>query len=486
MSSSLRYSKARRVLSYARPYWRQLALILTGMLLSVVLSLPQPIVLKLLIDDVLLAKNLPKLHLLLAGLLGLYILQNIVGLGQKYLTSVVGQRLLIDIRREIYDHLQRLSPKFYSNAQMGDLLSRTMYDASALQAIASTTLINLLTNVVTLVIISGIIFYMNWRLALISFVTVPCFAVVILIYNEPIRRASMIVRQEIAHVNSHLQENVSGIRLIQAFARETYESQRFLTRLCQLAQANIRSDIIGWQAGIAGGLIVFLGPLIVLWYGGVEVTRGALTVGSLIAFYSYLGKLYTPTSTLVQMVLSLQSTMTGIDRAFALLDAPVDIKENPNAQVLPNVQGRVEFENVSFYHQDSDFALKDLSFVAEPGTCIAVSILRPNGRLDHPRWLRPPRPEARLSPAANWHRLPRHLFVQRLLKRQHRLRPGRRLRSRDHRGSQAGRDPRFYPQPAARLRHGSRRARRQTLRRPEAAYRHRPRHPAQPQNPRAR
>jgi len=99
MSLSLRYSKARRVLRYAGPYWRQLALILVGMLLSVVLSLPQPIVLKLLIDDVLLAKNLPKLHLLLAGLLGLYILQNIVGLGQKYLTSVVGQRLLVDIRR---------------------------------------------------------------------------------------------------------------------------------------------------------------------------------------------------------------------------------------------------------------------------------------------------------------------------------------------------------------------------------------------------
>ncbi len=372
MGSSPQRSKARRILSYAKPHWRQLALILLLMFLSTVLSLPQPIVLKLLIDDVLLAKDLTMLHLLLAGLLGLYILQNIVGFGQKYLTSVVGQRLLIDVRREIYDHLQKLSPKFYNNARVGDLLSRTMYDASALQNIASTTLIDLLANMVMLVLISGVIFYMNWRLALVSFVTVPCFAVIILVYNKPIRRASMVVREEIAQVNSRLQENMSGIRLIQAFAQEMHESQRFLARLGKLAKASIRSDVVGWQAGVAGGLVVFLGPLVVLWYGGVEVTRGALTVGSLIAFYSYLGKLYNPTSSLVQIILGLQNIMAGVDRAFALLDTPVDVEEHPDAQVLSRIEGRVEFKEVSFQHEDSDFALKNLSFVAEPGTCMAI------------------------------------------------------------------------------------------------------------------
>lgn len=372
MNTGTRFSKARRILSYARPYWRQLVLILVCMSLGTVLALPQPIVLKMLIDDVLLAGDRHMLHLLLAGLFGLYILQNVVGFGQRYLTSIVGQRQLCDIRQEIYDHLQRLSPKFYNDAQIGDLLSRTMYDARSLQSVASTTLLSLLTNLANLMVVSGIIFYMNWRLALVSFLTVPAFAGVILIFNSPIRRTSTVARKERAEVNSHLQEALSGIRLIQAFAQEIYESQRFVTQLGKLARANIRSDVVNLQAGIAGGLVVFLGPLIVLWYGGVEVIQGALTIGSLIAFYSYLGKLYSPTSSLVQLVLGLQNSMAGIDRVFALLDTPVNVKEFSDAQVLSSVQGRVEFREVSFHYGNGHFALKDLNFVVEPGTCIAI------------------------------------------------------------------------------------------------------------------
>ncbi len=372
MIPTQRYSKALRILSYGKPYWRQLVLILLCVSMSTVLSLPQPVVLKLLIDDVLLAGNLPMLHLLLAGLFGIYILQNAVGFGQRYLTGAIGQRLLVDVRQQIYDHLQRLSPGFFDDAQTGDLLSRTLYDAHSLQAIISATSVNLVTNLATLVVVSCIIFYMNWRLALVSFITVPGFAIVILVFNRPIRRASMAAREEMARVNSHLQENISGIQLIQAFVREAHESQRFLSSLCALAKANLRSNVIGWQAGIAGGLIVFLGPLIVLWYGGVEVVRGALTIGSLIAFYSYLGKLYSPTSSLVQTILGLQNTLAGIDRVFDLLDTPVDIEERPNAQALPCVHGWVEFRNVSFQHDDNGFALQNLSFTAEPGTCMAI------------------------------------------------------------------------------------------------------------------
>jgi ABC-type multidrug transport system fused ATPase/permease subunit len=372
MRPNTRSSKVWRILSYARPYRRQLSLILLCMILSTVLSLPQPIVLKLLIDDVLVTGNLPMLNLLLGGLLGLYILQNVVSFAQRYLSSIVGQRLLIDIRQQIYAHLQRLSPKFYNNAQTGDLLSRTLYDANSLQALASTMLIDLLTNVATLLVISGIIFYMDWRLALVSCATVPAFASVILVFNKRIRRASIVARQETAQVNAHLQENLSGIRLIQAFAREAYEKQRFLGQLRKLARASIHSDIVNWQAGVIGGVIVFIGPLIVLWFGGVQVIRGALTVGSLIAFYSYLGKLYSPTNTLVQMTLGLQGLLAGIDRAFALLDTPIDVEERPDARTLPSVQGLVELKNVSFQHADNGFALQNLSFVAEPGTCIAI------------------------------------------------------------------------------------------------------------------
>lgn len=362
-----------RVFNYARPYRLQLIGIFFLVLLNTVMTLPQPIVLKFLIDDILPAGNTRMLSLMLGALLGLYILQNVVSFGQKYLTSITSQQLLIDIRQQIHDHLQKLSPHFYDHAQIGDLMSRVLSDANSVQAIAATALITLLTNIITLVIITGIIFYMNWRLALISSVTIPGFAIIIFAFNKPIHRASLTVREETANVNSHLQEFFSGIQIVQSFTQEMYESQKFFTKLRSLARASVHSEVVNWKAGIAGGLVVFIGPLLVLWYGGLEVVKGALTIGSLIAFYSYLGKLYGPTSALVQTVLNIQSALAGVDRTFALLDIKVDVQERPNAKAIPEAKGRVSFKGVSFRYNNSDtFALKNIGFVAEPGTVTAI------------------------------------------------------------------------------------------------------------------
>lgn len=377
MIDSPRVTKITRILSYARPYWHQILGIMVLMVVSVILSLPQPIILKILIDNVLPMGNVQQLHLLLLILLGLYLLQNVVGFGQQYFASAVSQKLLIDIREEIFSHLLHLSPKFHQKNQTGDLMSRILQDASALQAAAITTPINLLTNIVTLIAILFIIIRINWQLALVSSVTVPGFLLTIWIFNRPIREASTRVLEEFATVNSQLQETLTSVNLIQAFANELFEQQRFTTRLEQLAKVQIHKDVVNLWGVVVGGLVVFLGPLIVLWYGGVEVARGALTIGSLIAFHAYLGKLYGPASGLVQMILGLQSSIAGIDRAFALLDSEPDIYERKHAHIVNDADGRIEFKSVSFNYDDGVFALKNISFVAEPG--MQVGIVGPSG-----------------------------------------------------------------------------------------------------------
>jgi subfamily B ATP-binding cassette protein MsbA len=363
----------RRAFGLLRPYWPQLLLGSLLLIFANLVTLVLPFGLQQLIDQVFTHSDAMLLNLVTLGLLVIFIIRAALDAAQNYLISSAGHRLTADLRQRLFNHLTRLPLVYYDERRTGEVLSRVTNDVTLI-ATLNDNVIPLAGQLVMLLGSIIIVFALNWRLTLITLVAVPPAALLIGILGRRIWNESSETQEALAQSTGVLDESLSSMRAIKAFAREGYEVARYARSVAHVLRYILRRA--RWQAlmGPVIGFIGFSAVLLVIWFGGREVLAGRLTSGQLVAFIVYLMFVIGPLSALSGVFSQTQAAMAAAARAFAVLDTPIDM--TVASASLPNLPepaaGRITFDHVSFAYALERPVLRDVSFVAEPGQVVAL------------------------------------------------------------------------------------------------------------------
>ena len=360
-----------RALGYLRPYlWKQLAALLCAVVVTV-LGLVFPWILKILIDDVFVRKNGGALTFVCAAFLGTSLLSAVFGLARHYLFTKVGERASMDVRTDLFTHIQSQALQYLAREKTGKLMSHFTADAGAMQQLYASTLVDFATNSLRLVVTLVVLFRIDVRLALLSLPVLPVFGFCIWVFGKPLRRTGHEVQEAMAMASDRLQESLTGMREVKAFTQERRQAHGFGEVLWRTLRARLRQAVWGGSSGACADITATAGTVLILWVGGREVIAGNMTAGVLVAFVTYLGNLFGPTAWFVNMNVSVQSALAGAERVFAVLDTEPAILDRPAATSLTNLRGEVEFRGVS-YAYDSEDVLRNISFRACPGQIFAL------------------------------------------------------------------------------------------------------------------
>ncbi len=361
-----------RLLAYARPYSRRFFLALGCMVAASACNVVPPWLLKNVVDDVLIAKNLAMLNALPFILVALFAGKGIASYAHQYLMNWVGQNVVMDLRLRLYDHLQRMSLKYLYGKRLGELMSRITNDVTILQNLVTSVLVNLVVQAATFLGMIGFLLYINWKLTLITFAILPMTVLILDRAAKKLRGVGHAIQSELATLSSVVQEAFGAIRIVRSFATEDLELARFRNS----NRDNFRAVMHGVQvqSALAGIIeVVLIAALaLILWLGGKDVVVGELTPGELIAFLGYLGFLVQPIRVFTSVVGSMQIGLAATDRIFALLDAPEDIVSPNNPAPLGAIEGSVTFRHVSFSYVKGQEVLKGINLDVRPGEKIAI------------------------------------------------------------------------------------------------------------------
>ena len=363
----------RRALKYLFPYWMTASTAFLSLVLVSATNLASPQFLRLAIDRGIVGHQWSAILLAAAGLLGAAAIRGVFTFLQGYLSEKTSQGVAYDMRNEIYAKLQSLSFSYHDQAQTGQLMTRVTSDVEMVRQFIGQGFLQMLSAMLMLFGSLAVLLFMNWRLALATMATMPFLFLVIGRFIRLVQPQFRLVQAKLGALNTILQENLAGVRVVKAFAREDYEKERFGQANEELLAQNIR---VTWATSTTFPIIfnfASMGTLIVIWYGGNDVIGGSLSLGELVAFNSYLGFLMFPIFMLGMIATMMTRSAASAQRVFEVLDAESEVQEKPGAPALPPVQGRVAFEDVSFrYAGATHDALSQVSFVAEPGQTIAV------------------------------------------------------------------------------------------------------------------
>jgi ATP-binding cassette, subfamily B, multidrug efflux pump len=322
---------------------------------------------------------IPKHDLGLLGLLaGLYLatllLDLVVEYGGTLLTTYIGQRVMYDLRMQIFGHLQRLSISYFDRHPVGRLMTRVTSDVETLNELFSSGVVTIFGDAFTLVAIMGMMLAIDLRLALVTFGVIPLVWLTARVFRRRVREAFSDIRVRLARLNAFLQERLSGMRVVQLFGREEDTARRFGILNNEHLEAHLRSITIYAVFFPAVEVLTAVAMALLLWYGGLRVLDGTLTVGVLAAFIQYTRRFFQPLQDLSEKFNLLQSAMASSERVFALLDEPVTVREPDTPVPLARpVRGEVRFEGVWFrYSPGGPWVLRDVSFTASPGQTIAL------------------------------------------------------------------------------------------------------------------
>ena len=308
----------------------------------------------------------------LAWLLGLLILISLAaGYGHVMTLVIAGQRSMFDVRTELFRHIQRLSLNFYSQNPIGRLVTRVTNDIEALNEMFTAVLVNLVKDVILIVGTAIILFLLNWRLAMVSLAVTPIFIIVTVIFRVKARGAYRLVRKFLAKLNSRLSEDLSGIKIVQVFRQEKRRRDEYQETNKNYFKANMKQMVI---FGVFRPLIEItasVGIALVLVYGGGSVLTGALTIGALVAFISYVRQMFQPLADISQKYNIMQSAMAAGERIFGILDTEPEITDKSSAKDT-TLTGTIEFDNVSFSYENDKKVLRHISFKVEAGKSVAL------------------------------------------------------------------------------------------------------------------
>ncbi len=345
-----------RVARYARPYWGTVGLLMIAITASSLLDLVPPLLYRHLVDRVLPEKDLVGLNWLAVGLIGVPVLGRAIGIGQSYLSARAGEGIIRDLRESLYRHLQAMSLRFFTHTKTGELMSRLNNDVGGAQQAVTGTLVNLVANVVALVSTLIVMISLDLRLTLIGIAILP---ILMLPARSVARRLRAITRSYMeanAKMNALMNEtlNVSGALLVKVFGRADDESGRFAERATEVRDLSVRRSMVArwFYAGLM--LTSALGTALVFWAGGHLVLRDVLTVGTIIAFSSYLRQIYQPLSALANAQVEFATSLVSFERVFEVLDLPIEIGDHPASFEMAQSQGHVQFDGVWFRYGRED------------------------------------------------------------------------------------------------------------------------------------
>jgi ATP-binding cassette subfamily B protein len=291
---------------------------------------------------------------------------------QKYVTTSVGQWVMHDLRRAVYAHIQKLSLAYHDQAQTGDLLSRVTSDIDAVQSFIVSGLLDALINSLMLAGMVGVMLYLNWRFTLIALSVAPALSVIVFAYTRRIKKASREVRKKESQIVSVMQEVLSSIRVVKAFAQEDYEQHRLEEQSLEGVEMALRARSLKAKLSPLVEVIVALGTALVLLVGGKMALAGALSPGALIVFIFYIGKLYKPMQELSKMTDAYSKAAVGYERIREVLEMERELQDLAGAKRLRRVKGEIEFDKVTFGYDSEAPVLKDVSFKIEPGQLVAL------------------------------------------------------------------------------------------------------------------
>ena len=306
------------------------------------------------------------------AVLAIAVLDAICSYAEKYLTTSVGQWVTHDLRRVLYSHIQRLSLAYHDHKQTGDLISRVTSDIDAIQSFITTGLLSTLINVITLVGMVTVMFYINWRFTLIALSVAPVLFMIVYTYTRRIKKASRAVRKKEGEIVSVIEEVLGSIRVVKAFAREDYELRRLEEESLEGVEINLRARGLKAKLTPIVQIIVAVGTCLVLWFGTRMVLSTTLSAGSLIVFILYLGKMYKPMQELSKMTDAYSKAAVGYERIQEVLQTDKEVKDLPRSRPAPRFRGQIEFEHVHFYYTQDTPILKDVSFKVEAGQVAAL------------------------------------------------------------------------------------------------------------------
>lgn len=362
----------KRVLGYLKPYRVRVALSVVLMFLVTLSAIPMPLIQKEVIDTAIPKKDIPKLYWLFGAILAVYAVRGIVSYGLNYIIAWLGQRVVFDLRFQLYRHLQKLSMGFYDGQQPGKIMARLTGDIDAIQYALTSGIVMLITDIATLFIITAWLFKLEWHLALIAIAILPLYVINYKLLLKKIRETSIDLREKWERMLTTLTEKIGSIDVVKAFAHEQHEIEHFKQKERDRFTVSMRQTQLNRILGSSSGFIRMVGTATILWYGGRLVLGRDLKPGELLAFYSYLGSLYDPAVRVVDFNVQLQWASAAIDRVFETLDTRADIVDAPDAVQLSTVKGQIKFDNVTFGYDPENPVLKSINFSVEPGQMIAL------------------------------------------------------------------------------------------------------------------
>ncbi|MFQ6083723.1 MAG: ABC transporter ATP-binding protein [Candidatus Aminicenantia bacterium] len=361
-----------RFLPYLKSQWKRAFLAGIFMLISVLLQLPLPLITRHIIDNILPNKDIVLLNWVILGLIGFMLIKGVSDLLNGYLLTLFRERVLFDIQLKLFQHIQKLNLSFFKNKRIGYLMSRIRNDVSNLQGLLAQTLLSFLRDSLTFIVGTTVIFIFHWKLASASLAVLPFFVYSIHFFSGRIRKKSLEFQEKIALVSATLQETLSAISIVKSFQLEKYEARKYVKKLRELIRTRIRFDLLSSFFGYTTAFIGGIGPLIVLWYGGREVIRGNLTLGTLVAFSAFLGYLFGPAQRLMNLNTNIQKSLASLERVFELLDIAPKINEPDKPKKFELIEGRVKFDNITFSYNSSEPVLKNVNLIVEPGKTVAL------------------------------------------------------------------------------------------------------------------
>ena len=328
------------------------------------------------IDKVLAERDMAMLNFISASIVVVFAIRGVFYYGQSYLVSYIGQRVVVDVREVMFRKFQRMPMSYFDKHQTGETMSYLTNDVNAIQAALVDNLIEMFTEGAILIGSIAMMLYLDWKLTLLTLITVPLVGFSMRIFGKKIKSTSRVIQEKLADITSLLQESISSIRVVKSFVRENYEIDRFKVE----NELNFRATMKNVQlTSLLTPTVEFLAALavtLIVWFGGYEVVNGIMSAGALVAFLTYAVNLANPVKRLSRIYGRLQKAMAAIDRIFGVLDLPETVNDKPNAIDLPKVAGSVKVENVTFSYDGVHNALEDVSFEVEPSSVPAARASR--------------------------------------------------------------------------------------------------------------
>ncbi len=371
-------AQLRRVVHYFLPYWRQWLVIFCCIAATSALGVLPPLVVRGILDHAIPGRNLRLLYLLVATIIGLNIISGLVGVLQNYVSALVGESIVFDLRNALFRHLQRMSLPFYTTTRAGEIVSRINNDVAAVQGVTTATIIGIISNILTVFATAAVLFAMNWRLALLAIIIVPSLYLPTRVVGKFRRRLSQQTQEAQADLLAFLQErlNIGGMMLTKLFGQADNDAEVCKQHNGRVRELNIRQALAGRWLFLCLSVFSITGPALIYAFGGYQAIYGHLTIGTIIAFVAYLTNLYRPLANLANVYVDVQGALAVFDRIFQFLDVPPEVQDAPEAKALATTEGHIRFEGVGFVYPTRQsvgpFALRGVSFEIKPGERVAL------------------------------------------------------------------------------------------------------------------